>query len=243
MLTTYQTALVNLLQTPSQPVPLISAAQQTVFINQARQYVAAEAECIAVYGSLTLVAAQRTYPFSSITFGSQTGVNAVNAVRTMWWSVPGATGQQWITPRPFEWFGTFHLNNPNPPSGYPTEWAQLGQGQLGTIFIDPLPDIPYVCPIELIAAPIPLVDDTTVEAIPPLWQNAVPFFAAWLAFMNLLRQADADAMLKNYDTMMNRSRVAATSAVLSQNYSQSPDMVRQNRLGISGGGQQQAGGA
>lgn len=239
MLTNYETAVNNLLQSPQQPANLIPSASLITYINQARQYVAAEAECVAVYGSLSLVIGQRTYSFSSITFGSQAGVNAVNAVRTLWYQPPGTSGQVWVTPRPFEWFGYYRLNNPVPPSGYPTEWAQLGQGQAGTIFIDPLPDNPYVCPVEMTAAPIPLVDDTTAEAIPELWQNAVPFFAAWLAFMNLLRQADADNMLKNYDMMMQRSRAAATSSVLAHQYSQSPDLVRSNRLGMSGQGQGQ----
>lgn len=239
MLTAYQNAVNNLLQSPQQPQNLVPTASLTGYINQARQYVAAEAECIAVYGSLSLIANQRTYGFSAITFGSQTGVSAVNAARTLWYQPPGTEGQTWVTPRSFEWFGYYRLNNPVPKTGYPTEWAQLGQGQSGTIFIDPLPDMPYVCPIEIVAAPIPLVDDTTAEAIPELWQNAVPFYAAWLAFMNLLRQADADNMLKNYDTMMARSRRSATSAVLSQNYSQVPDAVMDNRLGTSNKNQSQ----
>lgn len=230
-LTAYQTALTNLLQTPQQPALIVPTAAQTVYINQARQYVAGEAECVAVYGSLTLVATRRTYPFGTIDFGGASGVAAVNAVRTIWYEIFGATGQTWISPRPFEWFGYYRLNQPVTNSGPPTEWAQLGQGQAGTIFIDPLPDLPYVCPVEMIAAPVALVDDSTPEAIPPLWQQAVPFFAAWLAFLNLLRQADADNMLKNYDMMMARSRRAATSSVLPSQYSQGPDPVAQNRIG------------
>ena len=116
-LTAYLTALTNLLQTPQQPLTLIPTVSQTVYINQARQFVAAEGECVAVYGSLDLVVDQQSYPFSEITFGGSTSVNAVNAVRTIWYQIPGATGQQWITPRQFEWFGYYHLNDPAPEPG------------------------------------------------------------------------------------------------------------------------------
>jgi hypothetical protein len=145
-----------------------------------------------------------------------------------------------VRPRSFEWFGFYRLNNPQPISGYPTEWSQFGQGQSGTIFVDPLPDIPYTCPIDMVAAPENLVDDTTPEAIPVLWQFAVPFFAAWLAFQNLLRQADAQEMLKNYETMMARARAGANSSQLPGTYAQAPDPMENNRLGTQ---PQQRGGA
>lgn len=230
-LTAYQTALTNLLQTPQNPVALITAASQTVYINQARQHVAAEGECVRVYGALPLVIGQRNYAFSTITFGGALGIKGVNSVRTIWYTVPGTSGQLWLTPRDFAWFSLYNLNNAIPASGPPSEWAQLGQGQAGTIFIDPLPDIAYSCPVDIVAAPVDLVSDTTAEAIPALWQDAVPFYAAWLAYMNLLRNADADRMLQQYEMMMQRARHGATSPILPHQQSQGPDDVASGRLG------------
>ena len=89
-------------------------------------------------------------------------------------------------------------------------------------------------------APEALADDTTPEAIPELWQDAVPFYAAWLAFMNLVRSADADRMLEQYTTMMQRARRAATSSILQSQQSQGPDDVMAGRLG-SGAPQGRAG--
>lgn len=245
MLAAYQTALTNLLQTPQQPIPLISAAQQTVFINTARGQVAGEAECIRVYGSLTLSVGVRSYSFSAINLSSVPGVDEVNNLRTLWY--PAGTGQVWVTPREFEWFGLYNLNIANPKSGPPSIWAQLGQGQNGTIFVDPLPDLAYVCPVDLSGAPTPLATDADPEAIPPLWRDAVPFYAAWLAFKNLLRQADAEAMMANYKDLMTKARTAATPSVLPGQAAQGPDPVAMNRLGLSRGpsaqGQGQAGAA
>lgn len=243
-LAAYQTALDNLLQTPSQPIPLIAAGQKTVFINQARQHVAGEAECVRVYGALPLVTGQRSYGFPAITVGgtaATTGVGGVNNIRTLWYAVPGTSGQLWVIPREFEWFSLYSLNNAVPLSGPPKEWSQLGQGQNGTIFVDPLPDGPYSCPLDLVGAPIPLIDDATVEAIPPLWQDAVPFYAAWLAFLNLLRPADAEAMIQRYAQLMTRARTVATASVLPDMYAQGPDPMLANRLGLAP--RQQAGGA
>lgn len=230
MLASYEVALLNLLQTPLQPTPLIAAAQQIIYINTARGQVAGEGECIRIYGSLALVINQRTYPFSAITFGGALGVSGVNNVRTMWFQVPATPGQAWMTPRAFEWFGLYKLNNATPTAGQPQEWAQLGQGQNGTLFIDPLPDLPYVCPLDASAAPALLTNDTDPEAIPPLWQDAVPFYAAWLAFMNLQREADADKMMERYKTLMARARGIATPSVLAGQYAQAPDAAANARM-------------
>jgi hypothetical protein len=244
MLTAYQTALVNLLQAPQQPTPLISPSQQTVFINTARGQVAAEGECVRVYGSLTLTVGQRSYTFAGINVSSVPGVSGVNNLRTLWYLT--ASGQVWVPTREFEWFGLYNLNNPVPGSGAPKVWAQLGQGQAGTIFIDPLPDLAYVCPVDLVGVPVPLVDDSTVEAIPALWTDAVPFYAAWLAFKNLLRFADAEAVMTNYKDLVGRARAAATPSILPGQNPQAIDPVAMNRLGLSpprGGGGQAAAGA
>jgi len=79
----------------------------------------------------------------------------------------------------------------------------------------------------------PLVDDTTPEAIPQLWQDAVPFYAAWLGFMQIQRQPDADGMMKRFEEMMSRARRAGTSDVLPDNFEQFPDLTLPNKLGLT----------
>lgn len=234
MLTAYQTAAQALIQAPNSPTPLITNPQWLVYINTARGQVSGQGKCVRQYATLTLAVGVQSYPFSAIAFAPGTlGILGPNDVRMIWYQV--ASGQKTITSRPFEWFGQYHLNNPVPQSGFPKVWAQLGQGQAGTLFFDPLPDDTYVCPADVECAPVPLVDDTTAEAIPPLWQDAVPFYAAWLALMQLQRQADADMMMKRFTELMGRARVAATPDVLPDNFEQVPDVTLPNKLALQGG--------
>jgi hypothetical protein len=90
--------------------------------------------------------------------------------------------------------------------------------------------------------PITLASDSDPEAIPYLWTDAVPYFAAYLALLSAqsqARQADAERMFSRYSEFLNRARRFATPSVLSGIYPQNPSPVMQNQLGIqraAGGG-------
>jgi hypothetical protein len=185
--------------------------------------------------TVSLSSPTQEYPFSSIAIPNAVniGIGGVNDVRQASYLV--AVGQKILVARPIEWFITYYLGQPVPQTGAPKTWAQRGQGQFGTILFAPVPDGPYVCPLEVDAFPVQLVDDTTPEAIPPLWQDAVPFYAAWLALQQLQRQADADLMIKRFQEQMNRARAAATPDILPDNYEQAPDLTLGNRLGMTRG--------
>ena len=230
MLTAYQTQFQNLIQYPAPPVPLISNAQATIYINAARGQVALEAECIRVFGTLTLAPGTQQYPFSSIDFPAGTvGVQGVQDVRIALYAVAG--GMQRVTAREWEWFNRYVLANPVPVPGVPQYWCQYGQGALGTIFVNQ-PDFAYVLSLDTVCYPAPLVDDTTPEAIPYQWTDAVPFWAAWLGFLSLTRQADAEKMMNLYGTLMNRARRGATPSVTPHQYEQAPDLTLGNKLGV-----------
>ena len=54
-----------------------------------------------------------------------------------------------------------------------------------------------------------MYDSTTPEAIPYLWTDAVPFFAAYYALLSAQagqRQGDADRMFARYQEFTNRAR-------------------------------------
>ncbi len=244
-LTSYQTDLTRLLQNPASPT------------NKARGQLAAEAECIRIRAPLTAVISQQAYDFSSINTGvaATTGIQGVIHVRSLFYGV--GTGQQWVTPRSWEWFELFNLNTPVPDSGPPTDWAQYGQGAAppgtsmgagsaagGSLYVDPLPDLNYTFTVDCVCFPIALVNDTTVEAIPYLWTDAVPFLAAYYALMSAqmqARRADAEAYFNYYQTFLQRARQAANPSVLRSNYEQSADPVQLNKLGVqqsAGGGSQ-----
>ncbi len=241
MLTSYQNRTALLLQNPKAPTPLYSAADLTTYINVARGQLAGDSEAIRDYSTLALTASTRSYPFSAIaTQASGSIVQGVLNVRTAW--VVVGSGQVELTPRPFEWFSLYNLNNPVPPVGRPDTWSQFAQGVLGSIFVDPLPDTGYTLRLDTVCYPVDMVDDTTPEAIPYPWTDAVPFFAAYYALLssqNATRQADADRMMARYSEFTSRARRTSNASVLPMTYEQSGDPTESNKLGLGAPAQQQ----
>ena len=244
-LTAYQTQLQNLLQLPQAPVTLYPLATLNTWINMARGQLAGEAECIRAIGTLTTVVGQMQYPFSSLNFGTSatTGIQGAINVRRITYSV--ASGQQWIPPREWEYFDLYYVNNPVPVNGPPEVWAQYGQGAAppasggsnatGSFWISPPPDYVYTLNCDCVCYPIPLVTDGTVEAIPYLWTDTVPFFAAYYAFLSAqtgARQADADRMYNYYKEFLNRARQFSNPSVNRSQYEQAADPATINKLGV-----------
>jgi hypothetical protein len=252
-LTAYETNLQNLLQAPGAPTTLYPTTSLDNWINIARGQLAGEGECIRAIGTISTVVGQRTYNFSSISFGvsATTGIQGAIHVRRISYNV--AQGSQWIPPRAWEYFDLYHLNNPVPVNGAPEVWAQYAQGAAtpasgsaasGSFYIDPPPDLVYTLNCDCVCYPIPLVNDSTIEVIPYLWTDAVTFFAAYYAFLSSqtgARSADAERMYGYYKEFLNRARQAANPSVNRTQYEQAADPASINKLGVQqprgGGGQ------
>lgn len=244
MLATYRTATRNLLQNPTAPTALYDATSIDLWINTARGQVAGEGECIRAIGTIDTVIGQRDYNFSDIDIGvaAATGRRGVIHVRAINYGV--ASGQQFVTPRAWEWFQLYGLNNPVPDSGPPQMWSQFGQGSAGTgtgssasgsFYVDPLPDIVYTLYCDCVCYPITLVDDTTVEAIPYLWTDSVSFFAAYYALLSAQtgqRTAEAASKFEAYQTFMDRARKFSNPSVNKYLYSQAQDPTMIAKLGL-----------
>jgi hypothetical protein len=80
-----------------------------------------------------------------------------------------------------------------------------------------------------------LTDDTTAEAIPYLWTDAVPYYAAYFALLTAKQSDPAAEMMKLYQMFVQRARAASTPSVLPGIYQQQGDPFMANRLGISQG--------
>lgn len=254
MLTTYQTDTQRLLQNPAAPVTLYPLDAITRWINIARGQLAGEGECIRSFGTIMTVAGQRAYDFSSVLIGvaATNGIAGPIHVRDILYTI--ASGQRKLTPRGWEWFQQYSLNNPVPTSGPPTSWSQYKQGSApvaggtigqGSFYVDPIPDDTYQLDLDCVCYPIPLVDNTTVECIPYLWTDAVPFFAAYYAYLSSqtsARQADAERMFGHYQTFLQRARQASNPSVLRWQYAQSTDPTQLNKIGLGKQAGQQGGG-
>jgi hypothetical protein len=227
----------RLLQNPAAPVGLYSDADLTTYINEARTQAAAESGSIRRLGSLALTPGNRgAYSFLNITFDvlPAIGVQGVVNVRTIWYLV--GSGQKWLRPRPFEWFSLFELNNAAPQQGPPKMWSQYDPGLKGLLYFN-TPDQAYTLTLDTVCYPVPLVDDSTPEALPPLWTTAIPYYAAYLALLSSqtgARTAEADKMMERYTEFAGRARAFATPGVLPTIYPQTPNPVAANQLGSPG---------
>jgi hypothetical protein len=141
----------------------------------------------------------------------------------LWYS--SGTGRVYVPAESWESYALYEWNTTQPGSGPPTVWAQYAPGAGGNVYVSPPPDATYSGLVDCACYPIPLVDDTTVEAIPYQWTDAVPYFAAYLALLSAqtgVRSQEADQMLQRYNLFVNRARIAATPEVLPSSFEQIP---------------------
>lgn len=250
MLDEYVTRTQRLLQNPAPATGLYSTALVQDNVNIARKQLAGEAVCIRRIGTIPTVIGQREYSFANVNTGvaATTGIAGVFNVRRI--NYVTGDGQQYITPRPWEYFDQYCLNNPVPidqsatiGANPPTIWAQYGQGsaaptggstQSGTFYLDPIPDDVYTLQMDCACYPITLAIDGDVEAIPYPFTDAVPFFAAYytlLGAQNQARRADAEAFYGYYQTFLDRARSISNAAVLTWQYEGAQDPAQQGKAG------------
>lgn len=248
MLNAYIEQTRSLLQLPgSDSTSLYDDADLIRWINTARGQLAGEAECIRVMGTVNTVVGQRLYAFSSLNVGvpATTGVQAAINVRSIQYVVGG--GSLWIPFRPWEWFNFYELNNAAPDSGPPATWSQFGQGAApgatgsaatGSFYVSPLPNTVYTLNCDCVCYPIPLASDTTVEAIPYLFTDCVPFFAAYFALLSAqmgARYNDAIQNYKMYSEFLNRARKAANATPNRWQFEQAADPAQAAKMGVKAG--------
>lgn len=328
-LTAYLAATNRLLQNPIPANPLYSTADLTTYINEARQQLAGDAQCIRATGTANLTAALQFYPFSlfgtfalpgvatgSITFIADptagdtitlngilwtfvmgapgahqltiTGtlaitldvaVNVLNAAGdgamivasysdptgsaiVITYKTPGATGNTYtlaasaatpsgatltgglatipgiqgvlsirqmsvatgsgfklMTTRPWAWFNRYFLSTGvAQTTGVPSTWSQLGLGTKGSIGISPVATSALAVQADCVCLPVNLVDDTTAEAIPYPFTDAVPYYAAYKAYLSSQKTQDATTMLGRYKEFTKRAIEETTATVMPMNY-------------------------
>ncbi len=238
------------MQNPASPSSLYATADLTSWINIARGQLAGETESIRVIGTIQTAIGIRNYSFSSVNIGvpATTGAQGIIHVRRISYNV--ASGQKWMAARGWEYFDQYFLNNPVPQNGPPSEWSQYGQGSSGqgsitgigggtmssgSFYLDPPPDFIYTLNCDCVCYPQALAADTDVEAVPYIFTDAVPYFAAYLALLSSqtsARQADAERMFGYYQTFVQRARHFSNPSVNRGMYQQEPDPTRINKLGL-----------
>jgi hypothetical protein len=189
----------------------------TGYINRARSYVATLGECVRDFGSATVVTNNFNLLYHAVLPSTLTGGAKLYNPRDVFSA--GGT--------PFEIYDYAWLQHyiiPYGLTGSRKVAAFYRQGSVdstvndGRIILYLGPDIvlPHAIFVDGIWVPGNLIDDTTAEPIPLLWQEPVTYYAAALALMRAQRQADATEMMQRFNDLMTWAREAVTP-------SQTPD--------------------
>ena len=105
---------------------------------------------------------------------------------------------------------------------YPAVWSQYGMGSGstgGSIYLWPLPSTPSQMDWDCWCRPILLVQGgSQVEAIPYEWTTAVPYYAAYLGYLNAQRPQDAKNMFDQYEQKVLEAQATLTAPFVDNYY-------------------------
>jgi hypothetical protein len=107
---------------------------------------------------------------------------------------------------------------PNQYYYVPTVMSQFGQGVGGSMYLYPLPNSYYQWEVDCLCLPSDLQDDEDFEALDLPWTDAVPYFAAHMAYLELQNFNMARGMLELYQTMTSRYSAGARPRLLVNPY-------------------------
>lgn len=149
-----------------------------------------------------LVQGQEVYPFSGVDLSANPGCEAVYRVISI-----SIIYSNYRYSLPVYSFSVYQAQIRAYPSQYqyvPTFASQFGQGVGGSFYCYPIPSQTYQYELDCLCLPQDLDTDQSVEAIPQPWQDAVPYFAAHLAYLELQNFNAANGYLTLFDNMLQR---------------------------------------
>lgn len=145
---------------------------------------------------------QERYPFSSINVSMFPGVASVYLIHGV--SVLYSNYRYSLPMYSFTTYQAMIRQYPYQFTYVPTFASQFGQGTSGDFFAYPIPSQVYQWEFDCFCLPQDLIDNRSVEAIPDPWTDAVPYFAASLAYEELQNLNFAKYYMDKYDMMLQR---------------------------------------
>lgn len=150
---------------------------------------------------------QEIYNFSDIPIATFPGVQSVYSVLSM--SVIFNNYRYPVLERPFTYYQAYVRVYPDQYYYVPFIYAQFGQGAGGSLYVYPLPNQSYQMELDCLCLPWDLQTDQDYEAIPDPWRDAVPFYAAHLAALEL---QNANTARMYYELFRERVNVFSSGA-------------------------------
>lgn len=145
---------------------------------------------------------QEQYRFSDINLDAFPGVESVYFVRGL--SVIYSNLRYSLPVYPFSVYQSHIRQYPNQYQYVPSFASQFGQGVGGSFFFYPLPSQTYQMEWDVQCLPSDLVTDQSVEALPAPWTDAVMYFAAHIAMLEIQQWNAAKAYLDLYEKFAQR---------------------------------------
>lgn len=159
---------------------------------------------------------QEVYPLPTNLFlaGGIKNAIAIKSISVNWGGV-GGNNQYMLDYMDWTSFQAYlRFYGPTGLQGNPAVWTRYQN----SIYIRPVPTQAYPMQWDCICSVVDLVDDTTPEAIPYPFTDAVPFYAAYMALLNGQRAGDAAAMKEQYEEFARRARAFVQRTIIPTMY-------------------------
>ena len=159
---------------------------------------------------------QEVYNFSDFPMSTFPGVGSPFAVLSVAMIYNGY--RYTLLNYPFTIYQGFVRNYPQQYDYVPTIYSQYGQGAGGSLYMYPIANQTYQFEVDCLCLPMDLQDDGTYEALPDPWCDAVPYFAAHLAYLEIQNFNAARGMLDLFDRQVGRYSAGARTRYLGNPY-------------------------
>jgi hypothetical protein len=219
LLSTYVSQVRRLLHDPN--AQLFSTSDLESYINEARLQIAVESMSVRALLNFPTVIGTKSYSLTGITTGMPSGGDYILVVRKSARTTALST-QERLDSRPWDWFFNYCICDSSANTGVPTIWSQLGLGSNGNLYLHPTPDAVEQITVDCVIVPNELASDLDPEILAYPWINTVKYYAAYLAYMNAQRNADADRMYQLYQLNMTKNSAQVTPDTLPRNFPLSP---------------------
>lgn len=157
---------------------------------------------LTVGGVNKLTASQEVYPFSSVSVASLPGADVIHMIRSI--SLIYSNYRFSLPVYPFSDYQAKIRNYPFQYTWVPAFASQFGQGASGSFYVYPIPSQAYQFELDCTIIPADLTTDSSTEALPAPWTEAVQYFTTHLCMLELQNLNAAKFYLDMFDSFVNR---------------------------------------
>lgn len=157
-------------------------------------------------------------PYVQQQFKGIKGVIDTIACSVAWGSGVNASPRPSLAWLPWEDFQAYGRAYGSIVQSYPYWWTVYNDGELGEIWMFPVPSFAMEIELDVFCAPADLHNDNDFDALPPGFQNAVKYGAAMMAYQVSRRYGQAAMMEEAFLQRLGNARIASDMGKTSNFY-------------------------